>query len=358
MIEVKNLSKTYGDFQAVKNISFTVKKGQIVGLLGPNGAGKSTTMNMMTGYISATSGEVKINGYDILDEPIKAKQQLGYLPEIPPLYKDMTVMEYLNFVKELKYKKTLGTEAVDEVIKALKLQDVKQVLIKKLSKGYQQRVGLAQALIGNPPLLILDEPMVGLDPEQTIEMRQLIKGLGKEHTIILSSHILSEISEICDHIIIINNGKVTAEDTTEELTEKNSNKQLIKMVIKGDKQTIQKVLSDSKLVTDITIKEDTEAGVYQVMATSIKNDDIRDDLFTLLVENKLMAYSITNEKLTLEEVFIKLTQNPKGKEEKDAGDKKVKQVPEEKKEEKKPESKKKVLKKKKQKENHVEDKED
>lgn len=223
MIKVNHLVKNYGDHQAVKDISMHVKPGQIVGLLGPNGAGKSTTMNILTGYISATDGEVVVGGYDILDEPLKAKAQIGYLPEIPPLYVDMTVAEYLKFAAKLKkVKKEELKEEVERVMEAVRISDVSGRLIKNLSKGYKQRVGLAQALVGNPPILILDEPTAGLDPTQIIEIRELIRELGKEHTVILSSHILSEISAVCDYIIIIDNGTVVAEDTKENLTKENS----------------------------------------------------------------------------------------------------------------------------------------
>ena len=217
MIEVKNLVKDYGKHHAVKDIP----DGQIVGLLGPNGAGKSTTMNIMTGYISATSGEVKIGGYDILEQPLQAKKLIGYLPEIPPLYEDMTVEEYLNFICDLKgiRKKTEKESSINEVTEAVKISDMKKRLIKNLSKGYKQRVGLAQALIGNPPLLILDEPTVGLDPNQIIEIRSLIKSLGEKHTIILSSHILSEVNAVCDYVLIIDKGTLVAEDTPEHLSE-------------------------------------------------------------------------------------------------------------------------------------------
>lgn len=235
MIEVKNLVKDYGKYHAVKDISFSVPDGQIVGLLGPNGAGKSTTMNIMTGYISATSGEVKVGGYDILEQPIQAKKLIGYLPEIPPLYEDMTVAEYLNFICDLKgiRKKTEKESSIDEVTEAVKISDMKGRLIKNLSKGYKQRVGLAQALIGNPPLLILDEPTVGLDPNQIIEIRALIKSLGQKHTIILSSHILSEVNAICDYVLIIDKGTLVAEDTPEHLSEDFSDTDNINMSVKG-----------------------------------------------------------------------------------------------------------------------------
>ena len=240
MIEVKNLVKDYGKHHAVKDISFSVPDGQIVGLLGPNGAGKSTTMNIMTGYISATSGEVKIGGYDILEQPIQAKKLIGYLPEIPPLYEDMTVAEYLNFICDLKgiRKKTEKESSINEVTEAVKISDMKGRLIKNLSKGYKQRVGLAQALIGNPPLLILDEPTVGLDPKQIIEIRDLIKSLSKKHTVILSSHILSEVRAVCDYIFIISHGKLVASEETEELVERMSGGQVIELKLKAEEEKI------------------------------------------------------------------------------------------------------------------------
>ncbi len=218
MIEVKNLVKKYGNHLAVDNLSFTVEQGQIYGFLGPNGAGKSTTMNIMTGYIGATSGEILINGHNILKEPELAKKSIGYLPEIPPLYTDMTVTEYLKFVAELKKipKKEIA-EAVAEVMEMIQLEEVKLRLIKNLSKGYKQRVGLAQAVLGFPEIIILDEPMVGLDPKQIIEMRELIRTLAENHTVILSSHILAEVREVCDYIMIISRGKLVASDTLEKL---------------------------------------------------------------------------------------------------------------------------------------------
>ena len=220
MIQVNHLVKNYGSHPALKDISMHVKQGQIVGLLGPIGAGKSTTMNILTGYLSATEGEVKIGGYDILKEPMKAKAQIGYLPEIPPLYQDMTVAEYLDFAAKLKKVKKSDRKAeMTRVMKTVKVDSVADRLIRNLSKGYRQRVGLAQALLGNPPLLILDEPTAGLDPNEIMDIRKLIKKMGKEHTIILSSHILTEISAVCDSIIIINKGRIVVEDTLENLTQ-------------------------------------------------------------------------------------------------------------------------------------------
>ena len=218
MIEVKHLTKQYGDKLAVNDISFTVEDGEILGLLGPNGAGKSTTMNMLTGYISSTSGQALINGIDILEDPIKAKAQIGYLPELPPLYLDMTVMGYLNFVYDLKKCKLPRRSHLKDVCNLCRISDVSGRVIKHLSKGYRQRVGLAQALINNPPILILDEPTVGLDPKQIIEIRTLVKKLGKKHTVILSSHILTEVQEVCDRVVIINHGQIAANDTIDNLS--------------------------------------------------------------------------------------------------------------------------------------------
>ncbi len=223
MIEVRNLTKKYGDHEAVSDISFTVEEGHIYGFLGPNGAGKSTTMNIITGYMAATSGDVIINGHDILKEPRAAKSCIGYLPEVPPVYQDLTVREYLEFAAEIKgMKKQAKKDAVAEAVKTAMLEEVKQRLIKNLSKGYKQRVGLAQAIIGLPEVLILDEPTSGLDPKQIMEMRDLIKRLGDDHTVILSSHILSEVSAICDHVIMISGGKIVANDSLEALTAEKS----------------------------------------------------------------------------------------------------------------------------------------
>ena len=223
MIEVRNLTKKYGDHEAVSDISFTVEEGHIYGFLGPNGAGKSTTMNIITGYMAATSGDVIINGHDILKEPRAAKSCIGYLPEVPPVYQDLTVREYLEFAAEIKgMKKQAKKDAVAEAVKTAMLEEVEQRLIKNLSKGYKQRVGLAQAIIGLPEVLILDEPTSGLDPKQIMEMRDLIKRLGDDHTVILSSHILSEVSAICDHVIMISGGKIVANDSLEALTAEKS----------------------------------------------------------------------------------------------------------------------------------------
>ena len=253
MIEIKNLVKKYGNHVAVDDISFTLEPGKIYGFLGPNGAGKSTTMNMITGYIGNTSGSIVINGYDILSEPEEAKACIGYLPELPPLYMDMTVKEYLQFVAELKgIAKDKREEAIVSVAQMTKLEDVIERMIKNLSKGYKQRVGLAQAIIGFPEIIILDEPTVGLDPAQIIEIRELIKELGKEHTVILSSHILSEIQAVCDYVFIISKGKLVASDTTENLLQNMSNKdENAELVIKGSLEEVQKLMKKMERETEM-----------------------------------------------------------------------------------------------------------
>lgn len=308
MIEVENLVKDYGNHHAVKGISFTVGEGQIVGLLGPNGAGKSTTMNIMTGYISSTSGVVKIGDYDILEQPLKAKKLIGYLPEIPPLYEEMTVEEYLEFVCSLKgiRKKKEKKENIAEVEGAVKISDVKSRLIKNLSKGYKQRVGLAQALIGNPPLLILDEPTVGLDPNQIIEIRALIKKLGEKHTIILSSHILSEVNAICDYVLIIDKGKLVAEDTPENLSEHFADKNRILLSVKGEKEAIEEALQASEYIDSYEVTGENN-GVLDVTAEAATQEDIRDALFFEFADKKLPIIKMETETLSLEEVFLKLT---------------------------------------------------
>lgn len=308
MIEVTNLVKDYGNHHAVKGISFTVGEGQIVGLLGPNGAGKSTTMNIMTGYISATSGNVKIGEYDMLEQPLKAKKLIGYLPEMPPLYEEMTVSEYLDFVCSLKgiRKKKERKEAVAEVEEAVRITDVKGRLIKNLSKGYKQRVGLAQALIGNPPLLILDEPTVGLDPNQIIEIRSLIKKLGEKHTIILSSHILSEVNAICDYVLIIDQGHLVAEDTPEHLAEHFADKNRILLSVKGEKDRIEEALEESEYIASYEVTGENE-GVLDVTAETTGKEDFRDALFFEFADKKLPIVKMEMETLSLEDVFLKLT---------------------------------------------------
>lgn len=311
MLLVEDLVKNYGSHEALKGISFHLEEGQIVGLLGQNGAGKSTTMNIITGYLSAASGTVKIQGIDLLEQPKKAKKLLGYLPEQPPLYEKMTVREYLQFVGELKgLKKNEAKQEATEVMEKTNLLEREQMLIKHLSKGYKQRVGLAQALVGNPPILILDEPMVGLDPNQIIEIRELIRSLAGKHTIMISSHILSEIETICDHIIILDEGTVVAKNETKRLELEHSNPKQLRLVVKGNKKEIHKILRESELVKRYNLVSEVEPGVYEFQVVSAK-EDIRDELFLLFAQNQMIVYSINVEQLSLEEVFIKLT----GKEE-------------------------------------------
>ena len=308
MIQVTNLVKQYGNKTALQGINFTVEKGQILGLLGPNGAGKSTTMNIMTGYLSATSGEVKIDGYDILTEPMKAKKLIGYLPEIPPLYLDMKVREYLNFVAQLKKVKKKERKAqVEEVIRMTELGEYENRLIKFLSKGYKQRVGLAQALLGSPELLILDEPTVGLDPKQIINMRELIKELAKTHTIILSSHILSEISAVCDSVIIIDRGKVIAQGTAEELEEHLGDKDNLNMIVKGEKEDIDMAASECGYFSSYEL-ESKDDGQWLIKAEIVESEeDVRDQLFFYFAEKKIPILNMEHETKSLEDVFLQLT---------------------------------------------------
>ncbi len=306
MIEVTNLTKKFGPHTAVNNISFTVNEGEVVGFLGPNGAGKTTTMNMMTGFISSTSGTVRINGFDILEEPEKAKKKLGYLPDVPPVYPDMTVKEYLYFVCELKgVPKAERREMVEKIVSLTGLKEVYTRLAGNLSKGYRQRTGLAQALIGNPQVLILDEPTVGLDPKQIIEMRELIKSLGKNHTVILSSHILSEVSAICDRVIIINNGEIVADDTTENINSKNVHNELL-VTIKGNPDNAIKSVERLDIIEKVVIEKENEDGSFDLRITGQKDTDIREGVFALLALAKTSVLMMKPYSLSLEEVFLKV----------------------------------------------------
>lgn len=308
MLQVNHITKRYGSQDALSDVSFHITKGQIVGLLGENGAGKSTTMNIVTGYISADEGEVLIDGIDLLKKPKPAKQRIGYLPEQPPLYDKMTVYEYLIFAGELKglRRQAAGKEAA-RVMELTNLTERKNMLIRHLSKGYKQRVGLAQALMADPALLILDEPMVGLDPNQMIEMRNLIRSLSDDHTVILSSHILSEIESVCDHIIILSHGKLIAENEVKKLETENSNHSRLRIVVKGSKSKIGNLLKNSGLVKDYTYLRDVEDGVYEYQAIAASDEDIRDDLFLVFSREKMVVYSLNTEQLSLEDVFMKLT---------------------------------------------------
>lgn len=307
MIEVKNLTKQYGAKKAVDNLSFTVNDGEILGFLGPNGAGKSTTMNILTGYISSTDGQALINGVDILDDPITAKKDIGYLPEQPPLYLDMTVKDYLNFVYDLKKCKLPRVSHLQDVCNLVMLNDVYDRIIRNLSKGYKQRVGLAQALIGNPPILILDEPTVGLDPKQIIEIRSLIKRLGKKHTVILSSHILSEIQAVCDRVIIINRGKIAADDTTENLTKNITTDHRIIARIEGNREEILKVIKSINGVITVVADMEHEKGAFDYEIEAREDVDIRKELFKRVVARNWVILGLKTTEMTLEDIFLKIT---------------------------------------------------
>jgi len=327
LIEVKNLVKDYGGHLAVDHLNFTIEDGQIYGFLGPNGAGKSTTMNIMTGYIGATEGDVLINGHNILEEPEEAKKCIGYLPELPPLYADMTVMEQLDFAAELKQiPKKERKDAIGEVVDLAKLEDVQGRLIRNLSKGYRQRVGLAQAVLGMPPVIILDEPTVGLDPKQIIEIRDTIRELGEKHTVILSSHILSEVSAVCDHILIIDHGKLIASDTPENLERQMAGASGMELLVKGQEETIREILEPIRGVEEIAVNEnggeDVRKVTFRLAAESEGSDyaeaaasspdgasqtDIRETIFFAFADRKIPILSMQTTKASLEQVFLELT---------------------------------------------------
>ena len=307
MIEVKNLTKRYGNFTALNNVSFTIDDGQVIGFLGPNGAGKSTAMNIITGYLSATEGSVSVMGKDILDEPNEVKSMIGYLPEIPPVYTDMTVKEYLNFMYQLKKVKINKKEHIEEICEITKITDVYNRIIGNLSKGYRQRVGIAQALLGNPPVLILDEPTVGLDPKQIIEIRNLVKRLGKNHTVILSSHILSEVQAVCDRILVINRGHLVADGTAEQLQHSLSDEHKIIVRVEGDEYDIATALRTVKDIKTVDSLGSKERGTFDFQIESVDDKDIRREVFALLSEKKMPMLEMRSTELTLEEVFIKLT---------------------------------------------------
>lgn len=309
MIEVKGLSKRYGAHLAVNNVSFNIEKGEIVGFLGPNGAGKSTIMNIITGYLSMTCGEVKIDGFDISEEPQSAKRRIGYLPEIPPLYVDMKVKEYLNFIYDLKRVKFPKKAHIDEIMRLVKVDDVADRLIKNLSKGYRQRVGFAQALVGNPDVLILDEPTVGLDPKQIIEIRELITKLGRNHTIILSSHILSEIQAVCKRVIIINKGNLIADGTPEQLSEKLSDDSSLEARIKGDEAEILNSLRGIDGVSAVESLGSRENGAYDFIIRPERSADVREEVFRRIVNSGNVLLSLKSNEMTLEQIFLRLTEN-------------------------------------------------
>ena len=308
MIEVKNLVKKYGSHTAVDNLSFTLEPGRIYGFLGPNGAGKSTTMNIITGYLGATSGDVIIDGHNVLDEPEEAKKCIGYLPEIPPLYTDMTVNEYLHFAAKLKkLPKDKSEDFIEQAKEMAHVKDVEGRLIKNLSKGYRQRVGLAYAVLGFPDIIILDEPTVGLDPKQIIEIRDLIKELAKNHTVILSSHILSEVRAVCDYIFIISHGKLVASEETEELVERMSGGQVIELKLKAEEEKVKEVFADAEHITAVETKELPEDGVTEVTVTAEKNKDVREEIFHICAESDMPILEMINGGKSLEDIFLELT---------------------------------------------------
>ena len=315
MIEVKNLVKKYGNHTAVDHLNFTIEEGHVYGFLGPNGAGKSTTMNIMTGYLGATEGEVLINGHDILKEPEEAKRQIGYLPELPPLYMEMTVREYLEFVAELKgIAKNKREESINEVEKMVKIWEVENRLIRNLSKGYRQRVGLAQAVLGFPKIIILDEPSVGLDPKQIIEIRELIRQLSKKHTVILSSHILAEVREVCDYILIISKGKLVASDTPENLERNLGDSDLIEIETKASPDEVRRILETVDGIRSISTKH-LENGITWAQIQEKKNTDIREKVFQAFAQNHQPLLKLNPLQVSLEDVFMELTQSDRAAEE-------------------------------------------
>ncbi len=309
MVEVKKLTKNYGNIKAVDNISFTVGEGEILGFLGPNGAGKSTTMNIITGYISSTSGTVTIDGKEILENPKEAKAKIGYLPEIPPLYTDMTVKKYLEFMFDLKKVKLPKKEHIEEVMRLVRITEQADRIIKTLSKGYRQRVGFAQALLGNPPVLILDEPTVGLDPMQIIEIRKLIKSLGKKHTIILSSHVLSEISATCDRILVISNGKIVADAKTDELSSSTAGEEKLALVVEGAASDIISAIKNIPAVIRVNKISEKNGNSAKYMVEYEKDHDVRRDVFNAMARIGCPILDMQSGNETLEEMFLKLTAN-------------------------------------------------
>ena len=307
MIELKNVTKKYGKFKAIDNISFSVKEGEIIGLLGPNGAGKSTTMNMMTGFIEQTEGEIIINGFDITKKPKKAKKSIGYMPEGVPLYTDLTVKEFVTYMAEIKQvNRKERKEKVEKIIEKTGLKDVEKKLIRNLSRGYKQRVSMAGALVGEPKILILDEPTVGLDPKQITEIRNMIKELGKTHTVILSSHILSEVSQICNKVIIINKGKIVAIDTPENLENRVNNKNCVYVTIEDKENKIAKIKDKIKEIKDIQLTQENEDGTKQYIIEAEGEIDLRKTIFNEFAKENITIFEMKKADTTLEEAFMKL----------------------------------------------------
>lgn len=309
MVEVKNLVKRYGDKLAVDDVSFTVDSGEILGFLGPNGAGKTTTMNIITGYLSSTSGTVTIDGCEILEDPTGAKSKIGYLPEIPPLYPDMIVRKYLEFMFDLKKVTLPKKEHIEEVCKVARITDVANRLIKNLSKGYKQRVGLAQALLGNPPVLILDEPTVGLDPKQIIEMRTLIKGLGKKHTVILSSHVLPEVQATCDRVIVINQGKLVADSATSALSDTLSGTHNLLVQIAGNETAVMSAIRNISGVLKMERLRSISSDCTEYVIKTEKDKDVRRQIFFAMAKAEYPIVLMKNAELSLEDAFLQLTGN-------------------------------------------------
>lgn len=304
MIEVKNLKKSYGKYLALDGVSFSLKEGDVLGFLGPNGAGKSTTMNIITGYISCDEGSVMIDDIDMLEDPAAAKKKIGYLPEIPPLYEEMTVQKYLEFIFELKKVRLPMKKHIDEICSMVNITDVQKRIIKNLSKGYQQRIGLAQALLGDPPVLILDEPTVGLDPKQITDIRKLIRDLGKKHTIILSSHVLSEVQAVCDKIIVINNGRIAAQDFTSALTQTGSATNKLLLTVEGKRNSLLSILKKIDGVSKVTDGGETEKGCYEFLIESEK--DIRRLIFRAFVKTDYNILVMKPIEKTLEDTYLNI----------------------------------------------------
>ena len=312
MIEVKNVTKKYGSTIAVDNISFDVKDGEVVGFLGPNGAGKSTTMNMITGFIEPTNGQIIINGNNISKKPRKAKREIGYMPENIPLYYELTAKEFITYMAELKMvKRNERKQEVEKVINEMGLDEVQNKLIRNLSRGYKQRVSMAGALVGNPDVIILDEPTVGLDPKQITDIRNLIKELGKKHTVILSSHILSEVSQICERVIIINKGKIIAIDTPENLEKSAREKNGILVTVEDSKSHMKNLKDKIREIDEIKLIKDNEDGTKQYLITSSSEIDLRKKLFEILPKEEIVIFELKKSETTLEDAFIKLIDTSK-----------------------------------------------
>lgn len=327
LIEVKNVTKKYGNFTAVNDISFDVKDGEIVGLLGPNGAGKSTTMNMMTGFIEATEGEIIINGYNISKNPKKAKKQIGYMPEGVPSYQELTPKEFIKYMAELKgIERKDRKEEVEKVINKTGLDNVQNKLIKNLSRGYKQRVSMAGALVGNPAVIILDEPTVGLDPKQILEIRNLIKDLGKDHIVILSSHILSEVSQVCDRVVIINKGNLVAIDTPEKLEERTKNKNILYVTVEDKNENMLSIKDKIENIEELELVKDNDDGTKQYKIVSEEDVDLRKALFDELPKENITIFELKKAEISLEDAFMKLIDDKTAENENLENEEKVEEI--------------------------------